>query len=360
MSNGKLPFQNEDQGYFHFIAGPGGCRAMLASLGALMALAYVGIRQFRSLGGISGGSIPTAFLAAGYSLEQIAEIAIALDFQSLLDEEAPMSKVMARHYRTGRHKSELPENGRYKMSRLARWLNSALSCKWPAATPYWTMATDQAGAQILMSQNGVFRRIRGGSFQTLTEVPQSAGLAICASCAVPGLFSPIKVEELIKPPLTLYDGALSWEGARPVSIVQGHFGAPEETIIICDVGVDLNASDKLYSILWKVVCGGRCVAKWTSGPNRIGALLITPSVNGVRSFEFSASADKKWQAIIEGFLAAVAAMKIGGRLTAEQDNSLTDLCIKLSTLLASTNSLPAGKYASLTRALLVEAGVLSQ
>ncbi len=348
----------EESAGFHFIAGPGGCRALLATVGALLALRWLGVNKFETIGGISGGSIPTAFFAAGYSLEEITELAISLDFESLLEEHEAMSSVVKKHYRGGRRKGDLPESGKFKMERVAGWLDDKLQNKWPAAIPYWTMATDEKGLQILVTQEGVFKREKRKLFDKLHPSVETAGFWICASCTVPGIFSPIKFKTGESSVMTLYDGALSWEGVRPISVVEDHYDASSGQIIMCDVGPDLNLSDTLYSAIWKIVCGGRCVAHWGDVPAKDRSLLVTPAVSGVRTFEFSASADKKWIAITEGFVALIAAFKSAGKLSEDQDRDARDLCNKLKGFIGQTKRLQQGRYAELTKALLMENGAL--
>ena len=81
MSNNEASRSDKDEAGFHIIAGSGGCRAMLATIGMLLALFWFGIRKIKSAGGISGGAIPMVFLAAGFNVRQIVKLAVDLDFQ---------------------------------------------------------------------------------------------------------------------------------------------------------------------------------------------------------------------------------------------------------------------------------------
>jgi predicted acylesterase/phospholipase RssA len=68
----------------HLVCGSGGSRAILASAGFLYALHKAGLSDFRTLGGVSGGSIPSLMFAAGIEPGKVVELAIDIDFSSKL------------------------------------------------------------------------------------------------------------------------------------------------------------------------------------------------------------------------------------------------------------------------------------
>ena len=75
--------QNNDSGArnlgtpsLHLVCGSGGSRAILAGTGAILALNVAGHKKFHSVGGISGGSIPTALLALGMDSKELTRFCL--------------------------------------------------------------------------------------------------------------------------------------------------------------------------------------------------------------------------------------------------------------------------------------------
>lgn len=305
----------------HLVAGSGGCRAMLANLGMLLALNWLGKLKVASMGGISGGAIPFCLYAAGLSLEEIVDCAIGLDFETLVRPQEKLSSVLKTHYQAGRRKGRLPGKGIYSMENFAKWLETRLKGEWPRRELFWTMATDDNGAQVLFTENGMFKRIQGEAFQQIAA-PARPESAICASCTVPGFFIPINLPLPTGGQLQLYDGALSFEGTRPLSVVDFFAFKQGTRLVFCDVGAERNNYDRLYNSIWRIICGGRCLPSYKAktGEKNFGmpVVEILPTVTAVRSFEFSAPASRKWKAILEGFAATTQALTRSGLLSLEE------------------------------------------
>lgn len=350
----------EKKAGLHLIAGPGACRTISGTLGLLLALDWFGYRQYSTVGGISGGSIPMSFLADGRTIRQIVDLAMKLEFANLLDEDERLTAVMLEHYWQSRYRGALPLRGKYHMKRFAAWLEGEFGSHWPNSVPYWTMATDETGAQVLVTIDGVFRRQEGGSFVKISATAPPVGTALCASCTIPGFFVPAKLELDSGEVLTLYDGALSWEGVRPLSVVEEYYGASPEDIIMFDVGPELNRYDRLFTAAWAYLCGGRCVpprGKDSSKPRR--HVLVLPAVTELRSFDFAAHPDKKWTAIMECFAATVYALNDAYRLTQDQFLEARDLLSAYDGFGRQWHKLSVGELSKRTESLLVEKGVLS-
>lgn len=344
----------------HLIAGPGGARAILAATGMLVALDYFGFRSFASLGGVSGGAIPVRLFAAGVSVRRLVELAVELDFQSLLDTETTMKSVMFEHYylHASRYRNRLPISGCYNGKRFAQWIENAADPSWPEK--FWTLACDH-DAQILLSKEGVFRREKGGKFHQLCSQTPRLGTAICASCAVPMIFNSVQLPPASGEVLTLHDGALSWEGWQPVSVVVDHFAAAPRDIIVCDVGPDTTLYDRISSSIWKVVCGGRCIptSKVVAESER-KFLLIKPVVTSVCTFEFTASRDNKFEAIMEGFAATLRALGQDNRLTEEEYLAGRDIVVAFNSAVRESRRLEPGTLSQRAMSLLIDKGVLSE
>lgn len=342
-------------GGYHLIAGPGGSRAILATSGMLMALEFFEIRNFKSIGGISGGSIPLRLFAAGLSIKQIVDTALELSFESMLDRESSIAGVIATHYRAGRYRGSVPSKGVFKTDRMGAWLES-FSSRWPAG--YWTLAVKD-DHQVLLAGNGVHMRARGGRFRCISASAPPLGLAIQASCSVPGFFAPVDIPLDNGETMNLCDGGVSWEGFRPTSVVEEFFSAKPGEIIVCDVGPEPDYYSRLVNSAWRIVCGGRCVpprGKNTEAENEM--VLVSPVVTSVTSFDFAAHSDKKWQAIMEGFAATTRALNKAYRLTEEKYAHAKDTVDTFYRFVDVLRNAPQGELSEHTRALLNHRGVL--
>ncbi len=335
---------------------------MLAMLGMFLALWWFGFRTFKTIGGISGGSIGLRFFAEGMGICKVINLAMQ-DFSTLIDEECGMKSVLWGHYFTDatRFKGEPPSGGKYRLDRLREWLDSFSDGRWPTVIPFWTMAVDKSGAQYLMTVEGVFKRVQGENFRKVSNVTPPIGLAICASCTVAGYFKPMVITLDNGETVTLYDGAYSFESFRPISVLTEHYGAQPGDIIIGDVGPDLDLRDRLKGHLWSRFCGGRCVppkGKKSEHENKV--LLVNARIWGVRSFDFDAHTDQKWLAIMEGFLSMTLALNDGHRITEEQFLNAKDLIAGFNAFakLDYRKGMPAGWLTEQTMVLLRERGVL--
>ncbi len=359
MSNNEVSRSLDDGAGFHIIAGSGGCRAMLATIGMLLALFWFGMRKIKSVGGISGGAIPMAFLAAGFHVKEIAKFAVELDFQSLLDYGERITWVLIEHYSGSRQKGDPPAKGTFNMNRFESWLHEKLGTEWPEHLNFWTMATDVRGAQVLLCGDGVFHREEGGTFVRLASGRPSLSKSICATCTVPAVFMPVDLPLDDGSFLKVWDGALSWESMRPVSLVEEFYNATPGEMILCDVGVELNRFDRYANHVWRLICGGRCVPpRRKRSINEDKMLVIEPAVMAVRSFEFAAHSDKKWLAIMEGFAATVDALNRGHRLTDVQYLEGRALLDEFKRLVHDNKDARTGKITEQTEQLLSLYGVL--
>jgi predicted acylesterase/phospholipase RssA len=325
-----------------------------------MALNYFGFHSFESVGGISGGAVPLRFYAAGVTVPEMIDLAINLDFGSLLDQEATMTGVMVDHYyRSGsRYKDQLPTKGKYNGLRFAKWIESVAGGGWPTKLNFWTMAVDKE-AQILLTHQGVFNRQEGGTFTQISTTTPPLGRSIFASCTVPGYFTPVDLTLDNGEKLTLHDGAWSWEGMRPITLVEEHYHARPGDIILCDVGPDPSTYEWVLTSIWKLICGSRCVpplGQKAVAENEV--LLIKPVVTSIGTFEFTAHSDKKWQAIMEGFAATAHALNKAYRLTEDQYLKGRDIVVAFNQLVLQSRKAPAGILSTRTAALLKAKGAL--
>jgi len=82
----------------NLVCGAGGSRAILGSSGAILACHFAGISDWRTVGGASGGSIPTVLLAAGYTPKDIAHYCIDIDYSALLTRHGGIMKVVSAYF----------------------------------------------------------------------------------------------------------------------------------------------------------------------------------------------------------------------------------------------------------------------
>lgn len=310
----------------HIVCGAGGSRAILASAGALMACKIAGISEWQTIGGISGGSIPAVAMAAGIDPRDIMQLTVDVDFSSLVPRSAsPLSTIIA-FILKDRFEYTRPKKGVLNSENLGKFIDSLVP-EWPKN--FWTMAV-VARTQILFTQDGVYQYLRNGQRRVLSTTPAPVGLAIRATCAIPGIIDAVPYHGR-----HLFDGALSWDGQCPVGITQRHFGADPKDIIACDVGEEKSRLAPFARVFWSLLCGGHCVDHTgvkTAIPEKV--TMIKPHIWSVRSLQFTPTADQKWQAVHSGFQEAVVQLSRAGLLTGDKLYQALDIASDLNALKA--------------------------
>jgi len=290
----------------HLVCGAGGSRAILGSAGAILACDMAGVKDWKTLGGVSGGSVPTVLLAAGYSPAELLRYSIDLDFSALVTRHAtPLMTVIA-FLLKDRFEYTRPKQGVLSSEKLGHWIDEKIPT-WPKN--YWTMAV-VGRTQILFTADGVYQYLRNGHRRVLSDKPAPVGLAIRATCAVPGIIDAVPWNGR-----HLFDGALSWDGQCPIALPIKHFGANPADMMACDVGEEPSRFSSLVKRFWMVACGGHCVGP-DSPPNFAaqGTLMFKPAVTSVRSLQFTLTTEQKWEAVHSGFIEAVNGLSGAGLL----------------------------------------------
>jgi predicted acylesterase/phospholipase RssA len=310
----------------HLVCGAGGSRAILASAGSIMATRFAGITEWQTIGGISGGSIPAVALAAGIDPRELMKLTVDVNFSSLVPRHAtPLSTVLA-FILKDRFEYTRPKKGVLGSENLGKFIDSLVP-EWPKG--FWTMAV-VARTQILFTDHGVFQILKNGQRRVLSDTPAPVGLAIRATCAIPGIIDAVEYKRRL-----LHDGALSWDGQCPVGIPQREWNALAKDIIACDVGEEKSRWAPLFRIFWSLLCGGHCVDH--TGPKTAipsETTLIKPRIWSVRSLQFTPSAEQKWQAVHSGFQEAVAQLAQAGYLKGEKLQEALEICADLNKLKA--------------------------
>jgi predicted acylesterase/phospholipase RssA len=289
----------------HLVCGSGGSRAILGCGGAVLACQLAGLNKFKTIGGISGGSVPAALYASGFDAKDLLKLAVQIDFSSLLTRrENPISILLA-FFLQERFVRTRPRKGVMSSENLGYFIDSKVP-SWPKN--FWTMAV--AGkTQVLFTADGVYQYLVDGTCRKLSDEPPPVGLAVRATCAVPGIIDPVEYKGL-----TLFDGALSWDGQCPVGLVKRHFGAHPETIIGCDVGDQETLYSRFSEWFWALFCGGDCVGKMinTHAFGQQGVVMIHPKVDRFRSLQFALEIEQKWSGVMSGLNQGVAQLSEAG------------------------------------------------
>lgn len=298
----------QSSGELHLVCGSGGSRAILGSSGAILACHFAGISNWRTVGGVSGGSIPTLMLAGSVHPSKIVRYTIETDFSSLLTRHGSLAKILRAYLMKERYEKTRPRKGVLGSEKVGQFVESFVAA-WPKN--YWTVAAEGPN-QWLFTAEGIFEYRRAGTVKVISPDPAPVGLAIRASCAVPGIIDAAKWNGNY-----LFDGALSADGRCPVRVPKRHFSARPESIVAVDVGEDSSRQSRWMRLGWKILCGADCLPP-PDGDFPIGsegAVVIKPEPMKFRSLQFTLTSDQKWQAVMSGFLAATRSLEASGLLT---------------------------------------------
>ncbi|MBZ0189262.1 MAG: patatin-like phospholipase family protein [Candidatus Obscuribacterales bacterium] len=293
----------------HLIFGAGGSKAILASTGAIAAFELANLNSWRSIGGVSGGSIVASLTADGAHAKELVWLAMNSDFSQFLKPNlGPLGRFWA-FIRKYRNEAVLKEKGAYSAEPLRRLIDTSVS-KWPENL--WLVCTDKKFAQIVISKDGSLRfdgTVNDGT--PLTDDMPSVGQAVSASCAIPGIIDSV---ELHGQPM--FDGALGPEGACAIHVPEKLYGADPSKIVVVDVGEDDIKNSWLLRLLWKIGCNVNCAPFF--GPHISeddGVILVQPKITGFHGLKFLLDKLDKWNAIIASYRATIDTLVMHGLVT---------------------------------------------
>lgn len=326
--NGARNVTTQTQGR-HLVLSAGGSRAILGGAGAVLAIDQaigsiddVQLRarnsDWLSIGGVSGGSIPAIMYADGYSAREALKMAIEIDFSSMLTRHGSIPQILFAYLMQGRFERTRPRHGVLSSEKLGDWIDERITA-WPPN--FWTMAV-VGQDQILFDQNGVRQISPDGQIKILSDKPAPVGLAIRASCAVPGIISAVPYKGRF-----LFDGALTPDGSCPVNIPLRYYGATHPSTIACEVGNDSRSASHMLN-LWKLFCGQNCVPAWETEDltSEHGMIVIEPNMMHFKSLQFTLTRDQKWMAVMTSYMASVEALKGAGLISAEKLPLMEEIC----------------------------------
>ncbi|MBX9692443.1 MAG: patatin-like phospholipase family protein, partial [Cyanobacteria bacterium] len=127
----NAPAPNIAEREYHLVCSSGGSRAILASAGVLLACEQAGIKRFKSVGGVSGGSIPTALYASGMTAKECVAQAMEIDFASLLTRRASILKILFAYFMQRRNEKVRPINCVLTSERVGDFVESYTDGAWP-------------------------------------------------------------------------------------------------------------------------------------------------------------------------------------------------------------------------------------
>ncbi len=318
------PDRNKSGGFLaHYVLSAGGSRAILAGCGSALACHMAGL-EYASIGGVSGGSLPAILLAAGMKPADFLRIALDVDFREMCENKAgkfeSLLAILMKEYH------EHPENrtgyGIYDTDKLGKYIESHVT-SWP--DKFWTMAVD-GHTQILFSKDGVFEKGSDGRWIQLSNQPAPIGLAIQATCAIPGLMKPTVYQGR-----HLYDGAFTKDGICPVRVPVSFFGAKYHEVIGCSTGEDIIPGFtgkflRWWKWFWKI----QPDTSW--GVDTADVIDIRPGVHHIHALRFDLSRDEKWLAIIDGFSSTIHELADHGLLTGQRHKDALELLSALPSM----------------------------
>lgn len=346
----------------HLLLSSGGSRAILAGAGVVLACHHAGITNWKSIGGISGGSLPALFLSSGMDAKTTVSTALDVDFASLLTRRGGMLKILFASLMQRRYEKTRPRFGVLSSEKLGGFLEEKVPL-WP--TRYWTMAC-VGDDQLIFTKPGVHQHKADGSYRLLATESGPLGAAIRGSCAVPGIIDAVPLEANGEK-FWLHDGALSKEGRTPASVPERFYGARPHDIIVCDVGDGTpqeSRRNRWKLKWWKVICGELCIPQHEPEPlsNEDGYIMIEPTEFKFGSLQFTLTRDQKWQAVMSGYMGAIPALEKAGLLTGPALESAKKVVAEFEALVREHNSKRSNRkstdlLAGKTEALLTSHGI---
>lgn len=355
-NNGQIAPQApaEAERELHLVCSSGGSRAILASAGVLLAADYAGVKRFKSIGGVSGGSVPTALFAAGLDAKECVRTAIEIDFSSLLTRKVSYLQILMALLWQRRYEKVRPIDGAMTSEKLGEFIDS-FSEVWPEG--YWTVGIHE-NFEIIFNEAGIFKIGPDRLLRVVDGKPGNLGKAVRGSCAVPGVISAVEYDDM-----HLFDGALGTEGRCPVSLPTRLYGAKRTDIIACDVGDDTGNTSERITKLWKLICGDECVPDITEPDYHTDGqiVLIRPKITAFRTLQFSLTKDQKWQAVMAGFVDGLPELANAGILSVDKLKDASEVTREYQRILrrATTGKKQKeGFIARETEKLLVSQGLL--
>jgi hypothetical protein len=297
----------------HLVFGSGGTRAFLNGAGSMFACHLAGVDNWASIGGVSGGSIPALLLAGGVHPREIVWHAVNTDFSDLLEQHDTIGNMVKQRFLFRRSSGRLLRHGIVRSGGLGAHLESVVP-HWP--DKFWTMAVN-GRRQFLFTKDGVFLYRKGKVVKKISDKPAPVGLAIRASCAVPGIIEAVEYEGHV-----LFDGALSHYGECPTEMASRHFGAQIEEILAVDLMRQRRPrKERMIENLARALSGTlRQRPKLPFVDGTQAGLVVRTDMEDFPSLDFSIGAELKQRAVLAGFRSTCTELWLKGLIGDHQYN----------------------------------------
>lgn len=302
LSNVEPTLETPDS-QLHLVCGAGGTRAIIGCAGAVFGMHAMGMNSWASIGGISGGSVPTLLYAAGIHPRTLLRKALTTDFSQLVVKRRHMLDVIRKFLGQAQHE-RLPRTAVRCSKEMVKFIDELVPV-WPEK--FWTMATaDVPGkgrCQVLFTKKGVFLYDKHGNSEQLSYYAAPVGLAIAASCAIPGVID--HVEYL---GLHLYDGMMSRDGRTPARLVKLHYAAEYEDIVAVDVGGIKPPFPALAKHIAAYLCDDDCHPDTHMTPEQwhaLGVKVVQANIHNFGSLNLNPTLKQRSHAMRLGYSAAI-------------------------------------------------------
>jgi len=241
--------------------------AIVLGAGASRGFAHIGVLKIlegskvplHMIVGTSAGSFVGSLYAYGFNAFQLQKIALSIHEAEIID-------------------YAVPDNGFVKGEKLEAYINNLVQ-NTPLdkmRIPFHAVATNvQNGREIVFSKG-------------------NTGMAVRASCAIPGIFRPGKIDDIL-----YIDGGV----VSPVAVdAARRLGA--DVVIAVDISADLGAKQPEGTIDTILQAIGIMQSRISGAQLSHADIVIRPKVGGIGAADF----DKRSDAIMEGEKAALQAI----------------------------------------------------
>ncbi|MBS1991296.1 MAG: patatin-like phospholipase family protein [Cyanobacteria bacterium SZAS LIN-3] len=317
----------------HLLVGTGGSRAILFGTGVLLALAQADFRRFRSIGGVSGGSIPTALISANPDASALLSLVLDTDFNKLVKRRVSLIAFLTQVLRDPKPIEPPPPVGALDATAIGDFFNERIK-HWPEV--FWTTALSRQ-RKIVFTAGGIWQEQEDGALIKSGSNKIDLGTAVRATCAVPMLLDPIPWTSESGEEHLLIDGGLGPEGRCPISVPKQLFPMHNSFLVVVNVGEDKSTLHQLIDKVFGTVCDDRESLREDGPPlaDNHSRIVVRPSTPLYGSFKFIMTRREKWQMILSGYTAAVEAFEKHGLLSGDTLSSARDRGIKALLLLAA-------------------------
>lgn len=288
----------------HILIGTGGSRSILFGTGVLLALAQAKFRRFRSIGGVSGGSIPTVLISHNPDVSQLLERVLTTDFNKLVRRRVSLIHFLTQVVRDAKPIDPPPLIGGLDAAAMGAYFDEQIKA-WPRL--FWTLALTHQ-RKVIMTADGIFVEQEGGLIVKDSADQLSVGTAVRATCAVPILLDPVPWTSASGESHLLIDGGLGPEGRCPTSVAKFLHSMQDSYLIVVNLGED---KSHLHRLLDRAFGTDMLEEPDLDAPEpgplpeNYTRIVISPPEALSGSFKFQMTRREKWQMIMTGYVTAV-------------------------------------------------------